>query len=367
MADMKRYQRQILLSEVGLEGQQKLIDSSVLIIGAGGLGCPVALYLAASGIGTIGLVDNDHVDISNLHRQILYTVDDIGMPKVEAGKNRLLAYNPNLNVIAYKEQISSKNANKIIPNFDLVIDCTDNFPARYLINDACVIHNKINIYASIFQFEGQVSVFNPSSGPCYRCLFSSPPKAEDAPNCAEAGVLGVLPGVLGLAQANEAIKILLNMGNPLVGRLKLYDALSASWNEFVVEKNEHCPICSKNRTIHNLTDYNYFCQLSQHSSEYKSIKVGELKSKIQCGDDLVILDVRTTREVEILNFEKAINIPLDNLKKNDFTLSYDKNTELIVLCQNGPRSIEAIKYLLELGYVKSSYLEGGLTAWEKAA
>ena len=360
--ELKRYNRHLILPEVGVEGQKKLKDARVLCIGAGGLGCPASLYLAAAGVGTIGLVDFDVVDESNLQRQILYTTDDVGTPKLEAAKRRLTALNPSLNVELFEERLTSKNALALFERFDVVLDGTDNFPTRYLVNDACVLTGKPNAYGSIFRFEGQASVFGAKDGPCYRCLYPEPPPPGLVPSCAEGGVLGVLPGVIGTIQAVEAIKLILGAGKPLVGRLMLFDALGMEWRTLKLKKNPSCPICGEKPTIKALIDYEAFCGLKEPQAKIPEISVEELKGRIDKGLPMLLVDVREPHEYEIARIHGAKLIPLAALPQRLSEL--DRAAEIVVHCKMGGRSAKAVKLLLEQGY-KAVNVAGGINAWSE--
>lgn len=359
----QRYQRQIILSEVGEKGQKALLDAKVLIIGIGGLGCPVAQYLAAAGIGHLGLIDGDIVDVTNLHRQILFNVHDSGQKKVYAAKEKLLSYNPLIHIDTYDQKFTSKNAREIVQKYDIIVDCTDNFPTRYLVNDVCVLEKKPYIYSSIFQFEGQITVFNETEeSPCYRCLFPEPPEPNMIPNCAEAGVIGVLPGVLGLAQANEVIKMILKIGSSLSGQLSTYDALASEWNNYKIKKNEDCLVCSPKPQITKLQDYEEFCGLKTKTSNIQFISVEDLECKIlNNDDDFQLIDVREFHEHSFGYIEQSIAIPLKTLEE-----SLDKipqNKTIIITCQQGPRALQASETLINKGYKDIIILEGGMSAW----
>lgn len=356
-----RYSRHLIIPEVGLEGQKRLRDSSVLIVGAGGLGNPASIYLAAAGIGNIGIVDFDNVEISNLQRQILYHEDDIGKPKAEVAKERLLSINPRINVKSYKIKIDSSNAIDILSSYDIVIDGTDNFPTRYLLNDACTLLGKPYIYASIFRFDGQVSVFYAKDGPCYRCLFPRPPPPDSVPTCAEGGVLGVLPGIIGSIQAIEAIKLILGKGDVLIGRLLLFDALDMKFTEIKIAKRQDCILCGNNRTIDRLIDYEEFCGLSNKVNFENEIKPEELMDYIANNRDVVIIDVREPFEHDIYSIPNSLLIPLAQLpsKVNELSTS----DEIVVYCHTGARGAKAMHILNSLGFKKVRNLSGGILAW----
>ena len=362
--EIKRYGRHLLMPEVGLEGQKKLKASSVLLIGAGGLGSPAALYLAAAGVGKIGVVDFDVVDHSNLQRQILHGTADIGRPKLQSAAERIHAINPYVVVDLHEVRLDSSNALEIFKNYDVVVDGTDNFPTRYLVNDACVLLHKPNVYGSIFRFEGQASVFYADKSPCYRCLYSEPPPPGLVPSCAEGGVFGVLPGIIGTVQALETIKVLLGIGNPLIGRLLLFDALKMEFRELKLRKNPDCPVCGTNPTIRELIDYEEFCGISpavpaeDHTSV--EITVEELKTKLDGKQDVFLLDVREPHEYEIANLGGML-IPLNDLPKRVNEL--DSSHEIVVYCATGIRSGKAVRFLADLGFRKVRNLAGGISAW----
>jgi len=363
-SEIKRYGRHLLMPEVGLEGQRKLKASSVLLIGAGGLGSPAALYLAAAGVGKLGVVDFDVVDQSNLQRQILHGTADIGRPKSESAAERIHDINPYVSVELHNVRLSSSNAMEILRHYDIVVDGTDNFPTRYLLNDACVLLHKPNVYGSIFRFEGQASVFFADKGPCYRCLYSEPPPAGLVPSCAEGGVFGVLPGIVGTMQALETLKLLLGIGDPLIGRLLLFDGLKMEFRELALRKNPACPVCGVNPTIRELIDYEAFCGLSPGSpsggSTELEITVTELKARLDRKDELVLLDVREPHEYEIANLGGKL-IPLNDLAKRVHEL--DSSNEIVVYCASGIRSGKAVRFLTEVGFKKVKNLKGGIAAW----
>ncbi len=363
--EIRRYSRHLLLPEVALGGQKKLKSASVLVVGAGGLGSPVALYLAAAGIGRIGLVDFDVVDYSNLQRQIIHGTDDVGRPKLHSARRRILDINPNVEVILYETAIDSSNALDIIDDYDVVIDGTDNFPTRYLTNDACVLLDKPNVYGSIFRFEGQASVFYAKEGPCYRCLFPEPPPPGMVPSCAEGGVLGVLPGVIGTIQATEAIKLILGEGNPLIGRLLLYDALGMTFDEVKLRKNPRCPVCGENPTVTELIDYVQFCGLDPAEALEPTweITAMELKEKLDNGNSVVLLDVREPHEWEISLLEGALLIPQNDLPARLSEL--DSTDEIVVYCQTGIRSARAVNLLRDAGFRRLKHLRGGINGWAR--
>jgi molybdopterin/thiamine biosynthesis adenylyltransferase/rhodanese-related sulfurtransferase len=369
--EIRRYSRHLIMPEVGMSGQKKLKAASVLLIGAGGLGSPLAMYLAAAGVGRLGLMDYDTVDYSNLHRQIIHGTKDVGRLKLESAKDRILDINPHVQVDTYEVPLTSANALELFAPYDIVIDGTDNFPTRYLTNDACVLLGKPNVYGSIFRFEGQASVFYAKEGPCYRCLFPEPPPPGLVPSCAEGGVLGVLPGTIGAIQATEAIKLILGVGEPLIGRLLLYDATTMSFDEVRLRKNPNCPICGENPTITELIDYEQFCGMPAHDhSEFATQAVGvpsispvELKQRLDAGDDLFILDVREPHEWEISNLAGlgAVLIPKGQILEHLGEL--DTAREMVVQCKTGGRSADVILELQRHGYKKLFNLEGGINRW----
>jgi adenylyltransferase/sulfurtransferase len=362
--DLLRYNRHLIMPEVGPEGQKKLKNSSVLCIGAGGLGSPLALYLAAAGVGRIGLVDFDVVDESNLQRQIIHDTAAIGTSKLVSAKNRLLALNPYISVETHEIKLSSANAIELFKQYDVVADGTDNFPTRYLVNDACVLTGKPNAYGSIFRFEGQLSVFAAKDGPCYRCLYPEPPPPGLVPSCAEGGVLGVLPGVIGTMQAIETIKLILGIGKPLVGRLMLYDALEQSWRTLKVKKNPACPVCGDKPTITAPIDYEAFCGLKEKPANMiPEITVEELKAKMDKKENFVLLDVREPHEYEIAKIPGSKLIPLGELPQRVGEL--DKAAKLIVHCKMGGRSARAVQLLRSQGF-DATNVAGGIHAWSES-
>jgi adenylyltransferase/sulfurtransferase len=365
--EIARYSRHLLLPEVAVEGQKKLRDGQVLLVGAGGLGSPAALYLAAAGVGTIGIVEFDLVDESNLQRQIVHDTTWVGKSKLESVTARLKALNPLVKVVPFEERLTSENALRIFDGFDIVVDGTDNFATRYLTNDACYMLKKPNVYGSIFRFEGQASVFWPDKGPCYRCLYPTPPPPGLVPSCAEGGVLGVLPGVIGCLQATEAIKILLGKGRPLVGRLLLYDALDLSFRELKLRKDPDCPLCGANRTVTGLVDYEEFCGIGRGEDaalpEGQEIGVSELKEWLDRGDDIQLLDVREPHEVAICAIAGARLVPLANLPELIHTLDTAKTT--VVHCKMGARSAKAVQLLRQAGLSRTYNLRGGIVAWAR--
>jgi sulfur-carrier protein adenylyltransferase/sulfurtransferase len=359
-----RYSRHLILPEVGLEGQQRLKAARVLCVGTGGLGSPLALYLAAAGVGTLGLVDFDVVDASNLQRQIIHTTPDVGRPKVQSAAEKIAAINPHIEVRQFDTKLTSANALHIIREFDIVADGTDNFATRYLVNDACVLTGKTNVYASIFRFEGQASVFAAERGPCYRCLYPEPPPPGMVPSCAEGGVLGVLPGLLGVIQATEVIKLIVGKGEPLIGRLLLVDALGMSFRELKIRKDAECPVCGLNPTVTQLIDYEEFCGLRGQEAPMKvaapEIQPEELKRRLDSGEDIFILDVREPHEYQISNIGGHL-IPLSDLTQRVDELDYDR--EIVVHCKGGTRSATAVELLRQAGFKHVSSLAGGILAW----
>lgn len=363
-----RYSRHLILPEVGLKGQKRLLESSVLLIGVGGLGCPIAQYLTAAGVGRLGLVDFDRVDESNLQRQVLFSTADVGRLKVEVARERLQAMNPDVTVDMYPIRLTSENALDIMKDYDIIIDGTDNFPTRYLTNDASVLLNKTYVYGSIFRFEGQVTVFKPGEGPCYRCLFPEPPPPGLVPSCAEGGVLGVLPGVIGLLQATEAIKLITGAGEPLIGRLLLYDALSMTIRQVRIRRNPRCPVCGENPTVRELIDYEEFCGIrpAMDESEFQEdihVMPVDVKLKLDKGEDVVILDVREPFEYEIAHIEGARLIPLSELVLRLHELEPYRDKEIFVYCHKGGRSMMATQILRSRGFKKVKNIFGGIDAW----
>jgi len=360
-SEFARYSRHLIMPEVGLEGQGKLKSASVLIIGAGGLGTPSSTYLAAAGVGRIGIVDFDVIEKSNLHRQVLYTEQDIGKSKADIAKARLLEINPNIKVEVHKVRLDSSNALEILGGYDVILDGTDNFPTRYLVNDACVLLGKPNVYASIFRFEGQASVFYAREGPCYRCLYPEPPPPGLVPSCAEGGVLGVLPGIMGSIQAAEAIDLILGKGRPLMGRLMLFDALDMTFKELKLRKNPKCVICGPNPTVTKLIDYEAFCGVEEELSAEFEVTPKALKEQIDNGRDVVLLDVREPFEYEIAHLNNAKLIPLAQLAAHVNEL--DTARPIVVYCHMGSRSAQAVRLLNGLGFKKAKNLKGGINAW----
>ncbi len=365
--EMNRYSRHLLLPEVGVEGQKRLKASRVLLVGAGGLGSPAALYLAAAGVGTIGLVDFDVVDESNLQRQVLHDTAWIGRPKLESAKAHLNALNPSVDVVLFPERLTSGNAFRILRGFDLVLDGTDNFATRYLTNDACFLLGIPHVYGSIFRFEGQVSVFHPGKGPCYRCLYPSPPPPGLVPSCAEGGVLGVLPGVVGCLQATEALKLLLGIGQPLVGRLVLYDALALSFREVRLDRDPACPLCGENPTVRTLVDYEELCGIGRGEDapapEGSEVTPAELKAWLDSGESIQLLDVREPQEAAICRIAGAVLIPVGSLAERLHEV--DGTRTIVVHCRSGARSARAVALLRQAGLARTYNLRGGILAWAR--
>ncbi len=368
--EIKRYSRHLIMPEVGVEGQEKLKKGSVLCIGAGGLGSPAALYLAAAGVGTIGIVDFDVVDFSNLQRQIIHGTSDVGRSKLASAKDRLLELNPHITIETYETALSSKNALDLFKPYDVILDGTDNFPTRYLTNDACVLLGIPNAYGSIFRFEGQASVFATKDGPCYRCLYPEPPPPGLVPSCAEGGVLGVLPGVVGTIQATEAMKLIMGIGEPLVGRFLIYDALRMKFRELKLKKDPDCPVCGTHPTVTELIDYEQFCgvapaatevAVSTTNSSETETDVKELKRKIDAKEDFFLLDVREPNEYQIGRIPGSTLIPLGEVPQRVNEIPRDK--EVVVHCKMGGRSAKAAAFLRQQGYTNVKNLKGGITDW----
>ena len=362
--EILRYSRHLIMPEVGMEGQQKLKAARVLCIGAGGLGSPLALYLAAAGVGTLGIVDFDVVDYTNLQRQIIHTTADVGRKKLDSATEKLKAINPFLNIRTFETKLTSENALEIFADFDIIADGTDNFPTRYLVNDACVLTGKPNVYGSIFRFEGQASVFATKGGPCYRCLYPAPPPPGLVPSCAEGGVLGILPGLVGVIQATEVIKLILGKGEPLIGRLLLIDALGMKFRELKLRKNPDCPVCGTHPTVSRLIDYNEFCGIRGEetlvTSNVPEMQVEELKRALDAGEDIFVLDVREPHEYQICNIGGHL-IPLGELPKRVHEL--DSSREIVAHCRSGVRSAKAVDFLRQAGFRKVRNLAGGILAW----
>ncbi len=360
--EILRYSRHLILPDVGLEGQKKLKAARVLLVGAGGLGSPAALYLAAAGVGTLGLVDFDVVDKTNLQRQILHGTSAVGTPKLESAAARLHDLNPNVRVEPFETRLTSENALDIIREFDIVADGTDNFPTRYLVNDACVLLGKPNVYGSIFRFEGQASVFYAKQGPCYRCLYSEPPPPGLVPSCAEGGVLGVLPGIIGSIQAMETIKLILGAGEPLIGRLVLFDALKLQFRELKLAKDPDCPVCGRHPTVTQLIDYEVFCGIgAEPAYDGAEITAPELRDEWARNPDLLVIDVRDPHEYAIVHIDGAHFIPLGELP--DRLGELDGHKEIVTHCHHGARSLKALEILKAAGFGKVRSLRGGIDAW----
>ena len=366
--EVARYSRHLIMPEVGMAGQLKLRSARALCIGAGGLGSPVALYLAAAGVGRIGIADFDVVDYSNLQRQIIHGTPDVGRSKLESAKSRLNALNPEVEVVMHEMALSSENALQLFADYDMVIDGTDNFPTRYLVNDACVMSGKPNVYGSIFRFEGQASVFATRGGPCYRCMFPEPPPPGLVPSCAEGGVLGVLPGIVGTIQATEAIKLILGEGESLIGRVLLVDALKMRFRELKVRQDPDCPVCGTEPTVTELIDYEQFCGITPTVTDEAAspesaddVTVRELKSRLDRQDSFLLLDVREPQEFEICRIPGSVLIPLNELPARLSEL--EGRDDMIVHCKSGVRSGKAVKLLHEAGYGQARNLKGGILAW----
>jgi sulfur-carrier protein adenylyltransferase/sulfurtransferase len=359
--ELARYSRHLIMPEVGLEGQRELKAASVLIVGAGGLGTPSATYLAAAGVGRIGIVDFDTIEKSNLHRQILYSERDVGKSKADVAKESLLQVNPNISIELHKVRLDSSNALQILKDYDIIMDGTDNFPTRYLVNDACVLLGKPNVYASIFRFEGQASVFYAKEGPCYRCLYPEPPPPNLIPSCAEGGVLGVLPGIMGSIQAAEAIDMILGKGTSLVGRLLLFNALDMRFKELKLRKNPNCSVCGPNPTVTKLIDYDAFCGVQEELNPEFEVSVQTLKKLIDQKANVVIVDVREPFEWDIAHIEGAKLIPLGQLPERVNEL--DTADQIVVQCHTGGRSAQATRFLNSVGFKKAKNLKGGIKAW----
>ena len=366
--EVKRYSRHLIMPEVGVDGQRKLKASKVLCIGAGGLGSPVAMYLAAAGVGTLGIVDFDVVDFSNLHRQILHGTSDVGRSKLASAKDKLVAINPEVKIVLHEVALTSQNALELFAPYDVIVDGTDNFPTRYLVNDACVLLGKPNAYGSIFRFEGQASVFGTKDGPCYRCLYPEPPPPGLVPSCAEGGVLGVLPGMVGMIQATEAIKLILGVGEPLIGRFLIYDALRMRFRELKLRKDPDCPVCGTHPTVTALIDYEQFCGIHPAAPEVATvidhateITALELKRRLDRGDALKIVDVREPNEYQINRIPGSLLIPLGDVPQRYKEL--DPSDEIVVQCKMGGRSAKAADFLRSVGFTRVLNLKGGILDW----
>ncbi len=363
--EILRYSRHLIMPEVGMEGQLKLKSAKVALIGTGGLGAPLGLYLAAAGVGRIGLVDFDVVDFTNLQRQVIHGTKDVGRKKLDSAADTMLDINPFLQIDRHEVALTSENALEILKDYDIVVDGTDNFPTRYLVNDACVLLGKPNVYGSIFRFEGQATVFAYEGGPCYRCLYPEPPPPGLVPSCAEGGVLGILPGTIGLIQATETVKLILGIGEPLVGRLLLYDALAMRFRELKLRRNPECPVCGDHPTIHKLIDYQEFCGIPSQShapaATEGEIEPAEVKAKMDRGDRFVLIDVREPHEYQICRIPTARLIPLGELPKRVNEL--DSADEIIAHCKSGVRSAKAVDFLKQAGFRKARNMKGGILAW----
>ncbi len=364
-AEIAHYSRHLILPEIGLKGQEKLKDAKILLVGTGGLGAPSALYLAAAGVGTLGLVDFDVVDSSNLHRQVLFDAKDVGRPKVDAAADRLRGLNPYIDVKTYDTRFTSGNAHDLLRDYDMILDGTDNFPTRYLANDVAVLQGKPNVYASIFRFEGQASVFDATKGPCYRCLYARPPPPGLVPSCAEGGVLGVLPGIMGSIQASEAIKLVVGRGDSLVGRLMLFDALTMEFTQLKLHKDPQCPLCGTGE-IKELIDYEEFCGIRGEEEEVPegipSITARELEHKLT-AKSVLLVDVREPHEAEIARIPGAKLIPLNEIASRAAELP--QNEDIVLHCRSGVRSAKALQFLQTLGFKRLKNLEGGILAWSE--
>ncbi|MFN7017719.1 MAG: molybdopterin-synthase adenylyltransferase MoeB [Fimbriimonadales bacterium] len=363
--EVLRYSRHLIMPEVTMEGQRRLKAARVLLVGTGGLGSPLALYLAAAGVGTIGLVDFDVVDYSNLQRQIIHFTSDVGRPKLQSAIEKINAINPHVHVIPFETRLTSENALEIMRDFDVVVDGTDNFPTRYLVNDACVLLGKPNVYGSIFRFEGQASVFWAERGPCYRCLYPEPPPPGLVPSCAEGGVLGILPGLIGLVQATETIKLILGVGEPLIGRLLLLDALGMRWRELKLRKDPNCPVCGANPTVRGLIDYVEFCGLRgeevAETDGIPCITPQELKRRLEAGEPLILLDVREPYELEISRLPNIKHIRMAEVPERVHELN--PADEIVVICRSGGRSAQVTRLLQQMGYRRVRNLAGGMNAY----
>ena len=372
---LSRFSRHLLIPEVGVVGQEKLLKSKVLVVGAGGLGCPVALYLAGAGVGTVGIVDDDRISLSNLHRQILYDSPDVGLLKTDIAATKLKANNPDINIHTYPVNLTSSNIKEIFLNYEYIIDGTDNFTTRYLVNDACIFLGKKNIFGCIYRWEGQSTIFGVPGGPCYRCLFPTPPPPDQFPSCAEAGVFGVLPGIIGLIQAAETIKLILEVGDSLVGRLLIFNALAMTWKDIKISKNPNCPLCGENQTIFKLEEYQHSCSASQPSSTnhgkiYRSLEeiTPEELTKIVSNnkDEFLLLDVRDPIEFEIARIEGAKLIPLSELTHRISEIKAYQYKTVIAYCHLGYRSLTAAQLLRDQGFTNLFSLKGGIDEWSKS-
>jgi sulfur-carrier protein adenylyltransferase/sulfurtransferase len=364
--EILRYSRHLIMPEVGMEGQLKLKNAKVLLVGTGGLGAPLGLYLAAAGIGRIGLVDFDVVDFTNLQRQVIHGTSDVGRKKLDSAYDSMMEINPHIRIDRHEIALESSNAFEVLRDYDYVVDGTDNFPTRYLVNDACVLLGKPNVYGSIFRFEGQATVFAYPGGPCYRCLYPEPPPPGLVPSCAEGGVLGILPGLIGMVQATETVKLILGTGEPLVGRLMLYDALAMRFRELKLRRNPECPVCGDKPTIRELIDYHQFCGVPRQAAEVPmqvegEITPGEVKAKIDRGDKFVLIDVREVHEHQICSIPQAKLIPLGDLARRMNELN--SADEIVAHCKSGVRSGKAVDFLKQAGFRKVRNMRGGILAW----
>ncbi len=366
--EIMRYSRHLILPEVGMQGQRKLKGAKVLMVGTGGLGAPLGLYLAAAGIGKIGIVDFDVVDVTNLQRQVIHGTKDVGRPKIDSAADRMADINPYLEIVKYETALSSANALDILKDYDVVVDGTDNFPTRYLVNDACVLLNKPNAYGSIFRFEGQATVFHYDGGPCYRCLYPEPPPPGLVPSCAEGGVLGILPAVIGSIQATETVKLILGKGETLSGRLLLYDALNMKFRELKLRRNPECPVCGDHPTVTELIDYQQFCGIPQQAAAEEAamgtlpeMTPAQLKAKLDAGEDIFVLDVREPHEYDIARIPGTTLIPLGQLPQRVDEL--DSTADIVIHCKSGMRSAKAQKILKEMGFSRVTNLTGGILRW----
>jgi len=364
--EVLRYSRHLIMPEVTLAGQKRLKAAKVLCIGAGGLGSPLTLYLAAAGVGTIGIVDYDTVDLTNLQRQILYSTSDVGRPKIDAAKDRLQELNPEIEIITHSTQLASWNAMELFREYDIIADGTDNFPTRYLVNDACVLTGKPNVYASIFRFDGQVSIFDAAHGPCYRCMFPEPPPPGLVPSCAEGGVLGVLPGIVGSLQALEVLKLILGIGDPLIGRLVMFDALDFSFRELAVKKNPNCAVCGASPTVTAPVDYEAFCSIrgaepDSDGTSIPTLSVEDFRERTQAGEAITLLDVREAFEAEIVQIPGAVRFPLSELPSRLHEL--DTSDTFTLHCHRSGRSLEAFQIMRKAGFGRVHVLAGGIDAW----
>jgi len=362
-AELERYSRQLVLPELGEVGQLRLKRSSVIIIGAGGLGIPASIYLAAAGVGRIGIVDDDVVEKSNLHRQTLYSEDDVGTAKALVIERELRKVNPHVSIESHETRLDSTNALEILREYDIVVDCTDNFPARYLINDSCVLLRKPDVYASVFRFDGQASVFDAQYGPCYRCLFPEPPPPDTVQDCAVAGVLGVLPGILGSIQAAQTINLIVGTGDSLIGRLLLFNATDIAFNEVRIGRNPDCPICGKKPTITKLIDYEEFCRGGRVEKPVEEMTVRALKGRLDTGSKILLLDVREPFEYALCRIEGSLLVPMGELERRVGEL--DPNLETVVYCHTGVRSARAVNLLKSRGFKRAINLKGGIDAWAR--